>query len=127
MLEVAAALIYNADSRFLICQRPAHKARALQWEFPGGKIEAGETPEEALVRECREEMDITVRCEGEYADLVYAYPDITVHLHLIACRIQKGEPAKIEHSDMRWITLSEADDFDFCPADRIFIERMKAR
>ena len=127
MLEVVAALIYNDEGKFLICQRPAHKARALQWEFPGGKIEAGETAEEALARECREEMDIEVRCEGKYSDLVYEYPDITVHLHLIACRIASGEPKKIEHGDMRWIALDEADKFDFCPADRIFIGRMKAR
>ena len=116
MLEVVAALIYNADGQFLICQRPAHKARALQWEFPGGKIEKGETPEDALMREC---------CEGEYTDLVYAYPDLTVHLHLIRCRIAEGEPKRIEHADMRWIELSQAGDFDFCPADRIFIDRLR--
>ena len=125
MLEVVAALIYDADGRFLICQRPAHKARALQWEFPGGKIEQGETAEDALMRECREEMDISVTCEGEYTDLVYAYPDLTVHLHLIRCRIAEGEPKRIEHADMRWIELSQAGDFDFCPADRIFIDRLR--
>ena len=125
MLEVVAALIYDAEGRFLICQRPAHKARGLQWEFPGGKIESGETANEALVRECREEMDIAVLCEGEYTDLVYQYPELCVHLHLIRCRIAEGEPKRIEHADMRWIELSQADDFDFCPADRIFIERMK--
>ena len=125
MLEVVAALIENSSGQFLICQRPAHKARGLQWEFPGGKIEKGESADQALVRECREEMDISVRCEGEYMDLIHEYPDLTVHLHLIRCRIEEDEPKKIEHGDIRWIDIAQADAFDFCPADRIFIERMK--
>lgn len=125
MLEVVAALIKNGSGQFLICRRPAHKARALQWEFPGGKIEKGETPEAALMRECREEMDVEIRCGGEYADLVYQYPDLTVHLHLISCRIEQGSPRKIEHCDMRWIDIGQADQYDFCPADRLFIEQMK--
>ena len=123
MLEVVAAMIQDGE-KFMLCRRPAHKARALQWEFPGGKIEKGESAEEALMRECREEMDIEITCEAEYMDLVYDYPDLTVHLHLIPCCIVKGEPQKIEHSDIRWVTLKEAAAFDLCPADRIFVERM---
>jgi len=125
MLEVVAAMIKDGHGKFMICRRPENKARALQWEFPGGKIEKGETAEEALMRECREEMDIEIACEAEYMDLIHEYPDITVHLHLIPCRIVRGEPKKIEHSDICWIDISQADGFDFCPADRIFIERMK--
>lgn len=124
MLEVVAAMIRDGE-KFMLCRRPAHKARALQWEFPGGKIEKGESAAEALMRECREEMDIEIACEEEYMDLIHAYPDLTVHLHLIPCRIVKGEPKKIEHSDIRWVSLDEADKFDLCPADRKFIERMK--
>ncbi len=126
MLEVVAAMIKDGE-KFMLCRRPAHKARALQWEFPGGKIETGETAAEALMRECREEMDIEIACEAEYMDLVHEYPDLTVHLHLIPCRIVSGEPQKIEHSDILWVTLEEAAAFDLCPADRIFIERMMGR
>ena len=118
MLEVVAAMIKDGE-KFMLCQRPENKARALQWEFPGGKIEKGETAEAALKRECREEMDIEIACEKEYMDL-------TVHLHLIPCRIIRGEPRKTEHSDIRWATLEEAFSFDLCPADRIFIERIQA-
>ena len=125
MLEVVAALIKDGE-KFMLCRRPAHKARALQWEFPGGKIEKGETAQEALIRECCEEMDIGIACEEEYMDLIHEYPDLTVHLHLIPCRIIAGEPRKIEHSDIRWVTLEEAFSYDLCPADRKFVERMKA-
>lgn len=126
MPEVVAAFLQNENGEFLICRRPAHKARGLKWEFPGGKIEIGETPEAALARECREEMDIEIRCEGEYMALTHVYPELSVHLRLLRCRIAHGTPKQIEHCDMRWIRLSEADAYDFCDADRRFIERMKA-
>ena len=78
MVEVVAALIWD-ENRFMICQRPAHKARGLLWEFVGGKVEAGETKEEALIRECCEELDVTL-CVGEvFMDVIHEYPDITVH------------------------------------------------
>ena len=81
MTDVAAALIWQGD-RFLICRRPAHKARGLLWEFVGGKVEPGETKAEALVRECREELDITVDVGDVYMELVHEYPDLTVRLTL---------------------------------------------
>lgn len=124
MLEVVAAFIQYEDGTFLICRRPSGKARALQWEFPGGKIEAGETPEAALRRECREELDIDVACEGERMALIHVYPDLTVHLHLIACRIIRGTPRLMEHADMRRISLAQAGAYDFCPADRKMLDKM---
>ena len=116
MLEVVAALIWENDC-FLICRRPAHKTQAMLWEFVGGKVEPGETPEEALVRECREELDVTVEPLSVFTQVTHDYPDVRVHLTLFTARIVSGEPKLLEHSAIEWITPSEIPDFDFCPAD----------
>ncbi|MEA4824462.1 MAG: (deoxy)nucleoside triphosphate pyrophosphohydrolase [Clostridiaceae bacterium] len=114
--EVVAALIQDG-SRFLICQRPAHKARGLLWEFVGGKVEPGETKEAALIRECREELGIILSVGGIYTEVLHEYPDITVHLTLFSCRIREGIPQMLEHNDIRWITPEEIPQYTFCPAD----------
>ena len=88
-IEVVAALI-RKDDRFLVCQRPPDKARALLWEFPGGKIEPGESGPEALVRECREELGADIRVLSAFMDVTHAYPDLTVHLTLYESRIASG-------------------------------------
>ena len=106
MTEVVAALIWNND-KFMICQRPAHKARGLLWEFVGGKVEPGETKEEALIRECREELAVTLFVGDVFMDVVHKYPDLTVHLTLFNATIAEGEPQKLEHNDIQWITPSE--------------------
>ena len=114
--EVVAALIWDGD-RFMICQRPAHKARGLLWEFVGGKVEPGETKEAALIRECREELAVTLSVGEVFMEVVHEYPDITVRLTLFHGRIAQGEPQKMEHNDIRWITPAEIPQYDFCPAD----------
>ena len=116
MTEVVAALIWKGD-KFMICQRPANKARALLWEFVGGKVEPGETKEEALIRECKEELDIILSVDDAFMDVVHEYPDLTVHLTLFNATIAEGKPQKLEHNDIRWITPSEIPNFEFCPAD----------
>ena len=116
MLEVVAGLIRDGE-RFLICQRPAHKARGLMWEFAGGKVEAGETGEQALKRELREELGIDVEVQEQVADVTYAYPELSVHLTLYGAVVVHGAPQLLEHSELRWITLAEAGDYEFCPAD----------
>lgn len=116
MIEVVAALIRNKD-KFMICQRPAHKARALLWEFVGGKVEPGETKRQALIRECQEELAITLSVGDEVMDVIHEYPDIMVHLTLFNATIAEGEPQKLEHNDIKWITPSEIPDYEFCPAD----------
>ena len=116
MTDVVAALIWR-DNRFLICQRPAHKARGLLWEFVGGKTEPGETMQQALIRECQEELDITVSVGDVFTQVVHDYPDILIRLTLFHCTIASGEPKMLEHNDMRWILPSEIPEFDFCPAD----------
>lgn len=117
MTEVVAALIWDQD-RFLICQRPAHKARGLLWEFVGGKVEANESMAAALVRECREELDITVDVGGIFTQVIHEYPDIHIRLTLFHCTIAEGVPALLEHNDLKWILPQEIPDYDFCPADK---------
>ncbi len=114
--EVVAALIWQKD-RFMICRRPAHKARGLLWEFVGGKVEEGETKQQALVRECREEIAVTLDVGEVFMDVTHTYPDLTVHLTLFNATIAKGQPQMLEHVDIRWITPREIPDYDFCPAD----------
>lgn len=126
MTEVVAALIWEED-RFLACQRPAHKTRALLWEFVGGKVEPNETKEEALVRECKEELDVTVQVEDVFMEVTHEYPDLTVHLTLFNARIAEGVPQKLEHHDIRWMTVEEIDDFPFCPADVEILARLKEK
>lgn len=123
MVEVVAALIWNKD-KFMICQRPAHKARALLWEFVGGKVEPGETKEQALIRECREELAITLSVGRVFMDVIHEYPDITVHLTLFSATIGDGIPQKLEHNDIRWITPDEIPHYEFCPADEEILKRM---
>ena len=79
MTEVVAALIWDKN-KFMICQRPAHKARGLLWEFVGGKVEPGETKQQALIRECREELAVTLDVGDVFMDVTHKYPDLTVHL-----------------------------------------------
>ena len=121
--EVVAALIWDHD-RFLICQRPANKARPLLWEFVGGKVEVGETKEQALVRECQEELNITLKVGSAFMDVVHEYPDILVHLTLFNATISAGQPQLLEHNDIRWITASEIPQYEFCPADQEILERI---
>ena len=123
--EVVAALIWDGD-RFMICQRPAHKARGLLWEFVGGKVEPGESKEEALARECREELDAEVRAGDVFMQLVHQYPDLTVELTLFNATME-GEPKLLEHNDICWITVDEIDQYDFCPADVEILAALKER
>jgi mutator protein MutT len=124
MVEVVAALIWDND-KFLICQRPAHKARPLLWEFVGGKVEPGETKEQALIRECREELALSLRVGDVFMDVVHEYPDMTVHLTLFHAAVAEGIPVKREHNDIRWITVGEIPRYEFCPADREILEKLK--
>ena len=125
MVEVVAALIYSGN-KFLICQRPAHKARGLLWEFVGGKVEAGESKEDALKRECREELDILVDVGGQFAEVTHEYADLTVHLTLFTASIASGQPKLIEHNAIKWISADEIKEYDFCPADKAFLDAIAA-
>jgi len=124
MTEVVAALIWDGN-KFLACQRPAHKARGLLWEFVGGKVEPGETGREALMRECREELAITIEVTKVFMEVVHEYPDLAVHLTLYEAAILEGVPQMLEHNDLRWITVAEIDTYPFCPADKEILNQIK--
>ena len=124
MTDVVAALIWEGD-RFLACQRPAHKARGLLWEFVGGKVEPGESLEDALIRECREELDITVAPRDVFMEVIHEYPDLTVRLTLFNAAIAQGTPKALEHHDIRWITVQEIDGLEFCPADEEILKKLR--
>lgn len=125
MTDVVAALIWKGD-RFLICQRPAEKSRGLLWEFVGGKVETGETRQAALVRECREELAITVEVGEVFMEVTHTYPDLTIHLTLFQAVIAEGVPQLLEHKAIRWITAAESSDYPFCPADLVILEQLQS-
>lgn len=125
MTDVVAALIWQGN-RFLACQRPAHKARGLLWEFVGGKVESGETKEEALVRECKEELDAEIIVDDVFMEVEHVYPDITVRLTLFNCKLLSKEIKLLEHNASAWLTTKEIDDYDFCPADKEILEKLKS-
>jgi 8-oxo-dGTP diphosphatase len=124
MVEVVAGLIWK-DGKFMICQRPENKARALLWEFVGGKVEKGESREDALIRECKEELDIVVKPLDVFCIVDHVYPDITIRLVLFNAEIVSGEPKLIEHADLKWISANEIDNYEFCPADKEILEKIK--
>lgn len=124
--EVVAAF-WERNGSFLIGQRPAHKARGLLWEFVGGKVEDGETPQQALIRECREELGVSP-CVGElFCSVTHRYPDLTVHLSLYFISLPEGEPQPLEHNELRWITPQEIPLYAFCPADEPILRRIECR
>lgn len=122
MVQVVAALIRDGE-KFMIFQRPSTKTRAYQWEFVGGKVEQGESLEDALIRECREEIGVTVRVGDVFTEVDHEYPDITIHLTLFNAEIAEGEVQMLEHNDIRCITPDEIPQYEFCPADDEILEK----
>ena len=126
MIHVVAALIWDKD-KFLICQRPKNKARELLWEFVGGKVEKGETKEQALIRECKEELGVTVDVGEVFAEKEYEYPDIAVRLTIFNATIIGGALHRLEHNDIKWINISEIPNYVFCPADEEILKKLRKR
>ena len=123
-VDVVAALIWEKD-KFLICQRPEHKTRGLLWEFVGGKVEPGETMQQALQRECAEELAIQVNVGAQFWQEYHEYPDMLIRLTLFHCRVDSGIPQALEHNDLKWIHPSQIGDFEFCPADRDILKEIQ--
>lgn len=124
MTQVVAALIRQGD-KFMIFQRPENKTRAFEWEFVGGKVEKGETLEQALIRECREEIGVTVKVGSVFAEVDHEYPDITIHLTVFNAEIAEGTPQRLEHNDIRCITPDEIPQYEFCPADKDILKKIR--
>lgn len=122
-IEVVAAII-EKDGKILICRRAENKTRALKWEFPGGKIEPGETPEQAVLRECREELDVDLCVKGEFMRVLHSYPDIEIQLTVFRTAIIGSDPRCIEHKELRFVHPSELADFELCPADITVAEKI---
>lgn len=122
LLVVAVALI-DADDRVLIAQRPEGKALAGLWEFPGGKIDAGERPEEALIRELREELGITVKeaCLAPLTFASYAYPEFHLLMPLYVCRRWEGFVQSREGQALKWVRARELRQYPMPPADEPLI------
>ena len=117
IIEVVGAILRDGD-RYLVGQRAANKAQGGLWEFMGGKIEPGETPEQALARECREELALEIENEHIIDSVVHEYPEKTIRLTLISCSPKSGSnPKALEHQQIRWVTRDEMDAIDFAPAD----------
>lgn len=127
LVAVAAAVLLDADGRMLLTTRPPGKSFAGQWEFPGGKIGALESPEQALVRELKEELDIQAGL-GCVTPLCFASHDYgTFHLlmPLFACRVWRGTPRAREGQRLAWVTMAELEDYDLLPADRPLVPLLR--
>ena len=122
-LAVVAGIVERGGET-LVCRRPAASHQGLLWEFPGGKIEKGESPEEALVRELREELDIETAVTGIYDARITEYPEKTVLILFYRVRIVRGEPRPVEEDAVRWVKGKEALNLDFAPADRPVAEKL---
>lgn len=124
VIEVVGAIIKDGD-RYLIGQRAEYKAQGGLWEFMGGKIEQGETFEEALKRECREELDLAIEDVRVIDSVVHEYPEKTIRLTLLECRPKEGSvPRALEHQAIKWVTVAEMKDVPFCPADKELVEKL---
>jgi 8-oxo-dGTP diphosphatase len=121
---VVAGLVIGEDERILIAQRRADQALPLQWEFPGGKVEPGEPPVAALVRELREELGVTVAVGRIWDVLFHAYPAFDLVMLVYVCRIVEGSPRAVEVADLAWVAAPDLPRWDILPADRPLVERL---
>jgi 8-oxo-dGTP diphosphatase len=126
MLVVCAAITYKGD-KILIAQRGKGTHLEFQWEFPGGKIEEGESPEECIVRELKEELDIDVSVKNVFDVVFHKFADKNILLIDYECEYISGEPKPIECNDFRWISIEEMDSYNFTEADREIVEKLKKR
>ena len=116
---VSAVALVDADGRVLLARRPAGKKMAGLWEFPGGKVEAGETPEAALIRELREELDIDTAesCLAPLSFASHAYDDFHLLMLVYVCRKWKGTPRQMEGNELNWVRPARLRDYEMPPAD----------
>ena len=125
VILVVAAALYGRDGRILIAQRPPGKHMAGRWEFPGGKVDAGESEAAALARELREELGIEVEINGLFDTVVYAYPEQTVSLKFFRCTWQKNEPRPLAVHDFAWVGRDQLSTYTFPAADSQLIQKLQ--
>lgn len=123
MVKVAAALI-EQDGKILIAQRSREGNQALKWEFPGGKIDPGETPEECLKRELKEELNLDIRVGAQFAIVNFDYPTWTIQLLVYRAEIIGGDMRLNVHKDVQWVSRKEIAAYDFCPADVALVHKI---
>ena len=123
--HIGIAIIINDNNEILIDQRLPKGEMASYWEFPGGKVEEGETVEDCIIREMKEELGVTVRCDRTFLDLNYDYEKFTVTLSNYICRIVEGIPQPIECEKILWIKPQELDNFEFPTANREIIQLLQ--
>lgn len=125
-LEVVCALIIHENGKFLACQRGNQSTLPDKWEFPGGKIEPGESKEDALKRELWEELEVRISIQKPLDTVNHQYPDFDIALSPFICKITSPQPPKpLEHKEIRWVTFSEASCLDWADADLPIIEQYK--
>jgi len=124
-IEVVAAIIFR-EGKVLSVQRAEHEREyvSLKWEFPGGKVEAGEGLEDALVREIREELSVNIEVSEFLMTVEHAYPDFHLTMHVFKCVLPSGEIVLNEHVDMKWLAVEELDQLDWAAADVPVVERL---
>ena len=126
VIEVAAALIRDTAGRYLITQRRRGSHLEGLWEFPGGKQEVGESPEACLKRELAEELSASFAVGEKFTTIRWEYPDRTVILHFFRCRLESGTIEPRESQTMAWVAAERLEEFDFPPADRELVARLRA-
>ena len=122
-IEVVAAIIHDAEGRIFATQRGYGEFKD-GWEFPGGKMEAGETPEEALRREIWEELETRIEVERLVQTVEWDYPQFHLTMHCFLCRVESGRLELKEHEAARWLTKDELNEVDWLPADRAVVEKL---
>ncbi len=125
-MHVTAAIIFE-NERYLICQRGAGGSCAYLWEFPGGKVEPNEDPEACLIRECQEELGITIRLLRIYAETSYQYPERRIDFTFFEAHIESGSISPTVHEDVRWVSYQELHQYPFCPADVEIVKKLSVR
>ncbi|MEA4871796.1 MAG: (deoxy)nucleoside triphosphate pyrophosphohydrolase [Synergistaceae bacterium] len=124
MLRVSAAIINNSDNEILICQRGQGGSCEFLWEFPGGKIEPSESPEECLIRECREELEIDIEIDALFAHTSYSYPEREFEFLFFRASMTDGVPLASVHNCIKWVSPDMLEKYEFCPADVFVVEKL---
>ncbi|MFO6423306.1 8-oxo-dGTP diphosphatase MutT [Motilimonas sp. KMU-193] len=125
-IHVAAGIIINSNQQVLISRRLAHQHQGGKWEFPGGKVESGETPEQALIRELEEEVALSIKHASHYQSISFDYPDKQVLLDFMLSQEFTGEAAGLEGQEVKWVAISELDQYTFPDANQPIVAKLMA-